>query len=188
MSASVTPCHACGRPVPPPSSPSPPGLHRQTNYIESRSPSPASTFPSPTPTSMSENPLPLYYIEIRSPSPTPTSPGSSPTHEVDGPSTYTSRIEASTPSRVQRQNTYTVRIGREGEVYSDLHEARKAVAMVVVPSLSRAIAWINRGPELDIVLHRQAVLNALAILRAEQSDTDMEFEGDSESSILTEGP
>jgi hypothetical protein len=58
--------------------------------------------------------------------------------------------------------------------------------MVVAPSLSRALAWINRGPEPDTVLHRQAVLDALAILRAEQSDTDMEFEGDSESSILTE--
>ncbi|KAJ7813108.1 hypothetical protein B0H14DRAFT_2605230 [Mycena olivaceomarginata] len=124
MSASVTLCHTCGCPVPPPTSPSPPGLHRQTNYIKSHSPSPASTSPSPAPTSMSENPLPLYYIESCLPSPTPTSPGSSPTHEVDGPPPYTSRIEASTPSRVQKQKTYTVHVGREGEVYSDLYEAR----------------------------------------------------------------
>jgi hypothetical protein len=187
MSASVTPCHTRGRQESPPFSPAPAGT---ALYYISRS-------PSPTPTSVSENHLPLHYIESRSPSPTLTSQGSSPTHEADDPPPYTSRIEAeSTTSHVHRQKTYAVRVGREGEVYGDLHEARlryrallcegKAVAMVVAPSLSQALAWINQGLDPDTVVHRQAVLNALAILCAEQSDTDMEFEGDSESSLLTE--
>ncbi|KAJ7894282.1 hypothetical protein B0H14DRAFT_3427050 [Mycena olivaceomarginata] len=103
-----------------------------------------------------------------------------------------------TPSRRSQCNTYAVRVGREGEAYTDLGEARvryrallqqgKQPGMVVARSLSRALAWIESGSTEDgQALRRQAIVDALRIYRAEQSD--LEESGDeveSDNSRATE--
>ncbi|KAJ7800728.1 hypothetical protein B0H14DRAFT_3490331 [Mycena olivaceomarginata] len=165
-------------------------------YIDSRSPSPTPTLESiPAPLSQASPmlaPTPASSSEVPSESPPPYTPAS-----PSRPARRRQQLPA-TPSRRSQCNTYAVQVGREGKAYTDLGEARvryrallqqgKQPGMVVARSLSRALAWIESGSTEDgQALCRQAILDALRIYRAEQSD--LEESGDeveSDNSRATE--
>ncbi|KAK6977453.1 hypothetical protein R3P38DRAFT_3237200 [Favolaschia claudopus] len=148
----------------------------------SHSPSPSLADPATLlPISESDSPPPYDSRSSASPSPATRSPA--PLLPLAGPSTPPSTPPspppASTPSDTEGR-TYAVRVGTEGEVFTDAAEARARFAclinaghrpgLVVALSLERAIAWIESTPASENT--REDIINALALYRADDSGSD----------------